>query len=87
MGGLARLSTVVAHGGGTARDEGSAWQPLPRASRTHPACVDGVTCAAGRGTARDERSASRRFPEASRTRPARAARWRARQDSNLRPPA
>ena len=43
---------------------------------------------AGLGTAGDERSESPRFPEDCRgAANARSARWRARQDSNLRPPA
>jgi len=42
---------------------------------------------AGLGTARGERSEWRRFPLDCRGRPTREASWRARQDSNLRPPA
>jgi hypothetical protein len=48
---------------------------------------NGVARPAGLGTVRGERSESRRFPKtAGRSQFARAN-WRARQDSNLRPPA
>jgi hypothetical protein len=78
-------SPIVRHGGITA---GAATESSTSHHKPHR-CKHLKTLArpAGIGTARGERSESRRFPMDCRTPPARKASWRARQDSNLRPPA